>query len=105
MPGDVLAHVDVEVVRERSPLGGVGFRERVDERVPALLDADREVRIELDAVARREHGVLVDLRTAIRADAERLEPLPQLDGSRPVTDSETDEAIHSGRRTLLGVER
>jgi hypothetical protein len=44
--------------------------------------------------------MLGDLRTAIRAEAERAEPLPQLDGSRAMTDSETDEAVQLAATTV-----
>ena len=101
MTSHVLARVDVEMVEERRAIGPVSLRERIDENLAAFDDALDEVGVELDPVARREHGVLVDLWAPVRAEAERAEPLPQLDGSRPVTDPEADQAVHDRRTTLL----
>jgi hypothetical protein len=78
----------------------VSVGESVDQRVPGVLDAVDEERVELDPVARREHGVLLDLRAALGSEAERAETLAQLDGSGPVAEAEADEAIHVAE-TLL----
>ena len=95
MPRDVLARVDVEVIEEQLARHPVCGRERVDELVARILDAGGQVRVELDAVAGLQRGVLEDRRAALRAEPERADALTQLDGSRAVAESEADEAVHA----------
>ena len=59
MAADVLALVDVQVVDEQLPVDAVPVGEHVDELLARALDPLGEVRVELDAVAGREHRVLV----------------------------------------------
>jgi len=97
MAGDVVSRMDVQVVHEQRPLDAVRTRELVDELVARLLDAVREHRVQLEAVAGRQRSVLDDCRTALRSGAERADPLAQLDGSRAMAEPEADEAIHASR--------
>ena len=56
---DVLVDVDVQVVDEQVAVDAVRAGEHVDHLVAGALDAVGEVGVELDAVAGREHGVLL----------------------------------------------
>ena len=105
MPGDVLARVDVEVLDERRALDPVRLGERVHERIARVLDSVDEVRVQLDAVARREHRVLEHLRAALGAEPERPETLAQLHGSRAMAEPEADEALHEDLQLYSGTER
>ena len=95
VPRDVDSGVDVEVVEEELTRDVVRPRERVDELVARVLDPAGQPRVQLHAVARLEHGVLEDGRAPLRAEAERADALPQLDGSRSMAQSDADEAVHA----------
>ena len=97
MPRDVLTRVHVEMVEQELARNAVRRRERVDELVARVLDAGGQSRVQLDAVARLEHGVLEHRRAALGAEAESADALAQLDRSSAMTEPETDEAVHGGR--------
>jgi hypothetical protein len=80
---------------EQITRNAMDVRESVDELVSGILDAGREVRVELDAVARLQRGVLEHGRAALRARAERADPLAQLDGGGAMAQSEADQAMHA----------
>lgn len=101
MTRNVLARVDVEVVDERRAVDRVRVRESVDQRIARAFDAVDEVRVQLDAVARRKNGVLGHLRAALGPETESAESLAQLDWSRAVAETEADEALHDATNTLL----
>jgi len=62
-----------------------------------VLDAGSQACVQLDAVARVEHGVLEHHRAALCAKAESADALAQLDRSSAMTEPETDEAVQGGR--------
>ena len=95
---DVVARVEIQVVDEHRSLDAVRVRESVDQGTSRVVDALGEQRVELDAVARRQHDVLDDLWTAVRAEPERAKPLAQLHGRGAMAETEADEALHP--RTL-----
>ena len=105
MPGNVLTRVDVEMLDERRALDSVHLCERVHERIARVLDSVDEVRVQLDAIARREHRMLEHLRAALGAQPERSETLAQLHWSRAVTEPEADEALHEDCPLYSGTER
>ena len=73
MAGDVLARVHVEVVEKELARDGVRGRQSIDELVARILDSGRQLRVELDAVARLQNRVLENGGTALgtRARARR----------------------------------
>ena len=97
VPRGVLTRVHVEMVEQELARNAVRRRERVDELVARFLDAGGQSRVQLDAVARVEHGVLEHRRAALCAKAESADALAQLDRSSAMTEPETDEAVHGGR--------
>jgi N-methylhydantoinase A len=98
---DVLAGVHVEVVDKELARDSVRRREHVDELVARILHAGGQPRVELDAVARLQHGVLEDRRTALGTRPERADALAQLDRSGAMAEPETDESVHA-LQILLG---
>ena len=65
---------------------------------------DESLCVQLDAVARLEHGVLHDRRAALRARPESADALPELDRSGAMAEPEADETIHV-QDTLLSATR
>jgi len=65
----------VERVARELALDSVSVRERVDQLLAGILDPGGEPRVQLDAIARLERGVLADGGTALGAEAESADAL------------------------------
>ena len=94
---DVLTRVDVEMVEQELARNVVRGRERVDELVAGVLDAAGQPGVQLDPITGLERRVLAHDRAPLRAGPERAEPLAQLDGSSPMTETQADERVHAER--------
>ena len=100
MAGRLVAREDVKVVGQGLPIDVVRGGEHLDERRARIRDVGREVRVQLDAVARRERHELLDRRAPVDGRCEHSELLPQLHGRGAVAQAETDEAVDGHERPL-----
>ena len=99
MAGSVLAGVHVQMVDQQVALDAVRVGQHSDQLVASVVDPVGEIRVELDPVARLQHGVLVDCGAPPCVRAERADTFAQLDGRCPMAEAEADETVH-GRGTL-----